>query len=148
MDGAFDLAAVGGVAVAGLEVGSAVDGGDAAVGVLVHAGALDDISTHQAHLAVHGQALELGRRNLGKVLSVDPQLAGKGYLAGGGIVGFAVGVVGYVKVLGLVGGVVVWIEAKHLLPLLTKTAKRAYESFRQKPVPTIMMLKKATMISN
>ena len=41
-----------------------------------------------------------------------------------------------------------WIEAKHLLPLLTKTAKRAYESFRQKPVPTIMMLKKATMISN
>ena len=40
------------------------------------------------------------------------------------------------------------IEEKHLLPLLTKTAKRAYESFRQKPVPTIMMLKKATMISN
>lgn len=37
---------------------------------------------------------------------------------------------------------------KHLLPLLTKTAKRVYESFRQKPVPTIMMLKKATMISN
>lgn len=29
-----------------------------------------------------------------------------------------------------------------------KDSKRAYESFRQKPVPTIMMLKKATMISN
>ena len=39
-------------------------------------------------------------------------------------------------------------RGKHLLPLLTKTAKRVYESFRQKPVPTIMMLKKATMISN
>lgn len=29
-----------------------------------------------------------------------------------------------------------------------KDSKRVYESFRQKPVPTIMMLKKATMISN
>ena len=107
MDGALHLAAVGGVAVAGLKVGSAVDGGDAAVGILVHAGALDDVSTHQADFAAHGQALELGRRHLGKVLVLDPQLAGKGHLAGGGVVGLAVGVVGNVKVLGLVLGVVV-----------------------------------------
>ena len=84
-----------------------MDGGDAAVGILVHAGALDDVSTHQADFAAHGQALELGRRHLGKVLVLDPQLAGKGHLAGGGVVGLAVGVVGNVKVLGLVLGVVV-----------------------------------------
>ena len=108
MDGALDLAAVGGIAVAGLEVGGAVDGGNAAVGILLHAGALDDVSAHQTHLTANGQALELGRRHLGKVLILDPQLFGKGHLAGGGIVGFAVGVVGYIKVLGLVLRVVVY----------------------------------------
>ena len=68
MDGALDLAAVGGVAVAGLQVGGAVDGSDAAVRVLVHTGALDDVGTHQADFPAEGQALELGRRHLGKVL--------------------------------------------------------------------------------
>ena len=43
VDGALDLAAIGGVAVAGLKVGGAVDGGDAAVGVLLHALTLDDV---------------------------------------------------------------------------------------------------------
>ena len=61
MDRALDLAAVGGVAVAGLQVGGAVDGRDAAVRVLVHAGALDDVGTHQADFPAEGQALELGR---------------------------------------------------------------------------------------
>ena len=37
MDGALDLAAVGGIAVARLKVGGAVDGGNAAVGILLHA---------------------------------------------------------------------------------------------------------------
>ena len=85
-----------------------MDSGNAAVGILLHAGALDDVSAHQTHLTANGQALELRRRHLGKVLILDPQLFGKGHLAGGGIVGFAVGVVGYIKVLGLVLRVVVY----------------------------------------
>ena len=85
-----------------------MDGGNAAVGILLHAGALDDVSAHQTHLTANGQALELGRRHLGKVLVLDPQLAGKGHLAGGGVVGLAVGVVGHIKVLGLVLRVVVY----------------------------------------
>ena len=51
--------------------------------------------------------MNFGRRHLGEVLVLDPQLAGKGHLAGGGVVGFAVGIVGHVKVLGLVLRVVV-----------------------------------------
>ena len=107
VDGTLDLAAVDGVAVAGLEVGGAVDGCDAAVGVLLDALALDDISTHQTDFAADGQTLELGRRHLGKVLVLDPQLTGKGDFTGGGIVCLTVGVVGNVEILGLVLRVVV-----------------------------------------
>ena len=66
------LAAVGRVAVAGLQVGGGVDGGDAALGVLVHAGAADQVGAHQADLAADGQALELGRRDLKEIAAVDP----------------------------------------------------------------------------
>ena len=107
MDGTLDLAAIGRIAVAGLEVGSAVDDSDAAVGVLLDALALDEIAAHQTDFAADGQALELRRRHLGEVLVLDPQLPGEGDLAGGGVVGFPVGVVGDVEILGLVGGVVV-----------------------------------------
>src|SRR5699024_7184237 len=101
------LAAVGGVAAAGLEVGGAVDGGDAAVRVLVHAGAPDDVGAHQAHFAPDGQPLELGRRHLGKVVRLDPQLPAEHTAAGGAVAGFPVGVVGQAEVLRLAGGVVV-----------------------------------------
>ena len=107
VDGTLDLAAIGRVAVAGLEVGSAVDDSDAAVGVLLDALALDDIAAHQTDFAADGQALELRRRHLGEVLVLDPQLLREGDLAGSGVVGFTVGVVGDVEILGLVGGVVV-----------------------------------------
>ena len=101
VDGTLDLAAIGRVAVAGLEVGGAVDDSDAAVGVLLDALALDDIAAHQTDFAADGQALELRRRHLGEVLVLDPQLPGEGDLAGGGVVGFPVGVVGDVEILGL-----------------------------------------------
>ena len=57
VDGALDLASVGRIAVAGLKVGGAVDGRNAAVGILLHALALDDVCAHQTHLTAHGQAL-------------------------------------------------------------------------------------------
>ena len=51
--------------------------------------------------------LNFGRRHLGEVLVLDPQLAGERHLAGSGIVGLAVGVVGDVEVFGLLFRVVV-----------------------------------------
>ena len=56
VDGTLDLAAIGRVAVAGLEVGGAVDDSDAAVGVLLDALALDDTAAHQTDFAADGQA--------------------------------------------------------------------------------------------
>ena len=58
---------------------------------------LDDIAAHQTDFAADGQALELRRRHLGEVLVLDPQLLREGDLAGSGVVGFTVGVVGDVE---------------------------------------------------
>ncbi len=82
MDGALDLAAVGGIAVAHLKVGGAVDGGNAAVGILLHAGALDDVAPIRRTSPPMVRRLNFGRRHLGKVLILDPQLFGKGHLCG------------------------------------------------------------------
>ena len=107
VDRAAHLAAIGGVAVAGLEVGLGVDGHDLTVLVLVHAGAAHQIRAHQADLATQGQALEFRRRHLKEVAVLDPQLLREGDLAGRRVVGVAVRVVGQVKILALVGGIVV-----------------------------------------
>ena len=107
MDGAAHLAAVGGVAVAGLQVGVGMYGHHVAGLVLVHAGAAHQVSAHQAHFAAQGQALELRRRYLKEVAALDPQLLGKGHGTGGGVVDLAVRVVGQVEHLAPVGGIVV-----------------------------------------
>ena len=91
-----------------------MDGGDVALGVLVHAGAAHQIRAHQAHLAAEGQPLELRRRHLKEVALVDPHLAGEGHLAGGGVARVPVGVVGQGEHLALVGGVVVNDELHRL----------------------------------
>ena len=61
VDGALDLVAVGGIAAAGLQICITVDGGDLPLGILVHAGALDNISAHQTDFA----AAMVSRLNLG-----------------------------------------------------------------------------------
>ena len=66
-------------------------------GVLLDALALDDIAAHQTDFAADGQTLELRRRHLGEVLVLDPQLPGEGDLAGGGVVGFPVGLLAMSK---------------------------------------------------
>ena len=106
MDGALDLAAVHGIAVAGLQVGGAAQFGHVARLIAEHLVAAHDVGAHEPYLAAGLEPLELGRRHLGKVGPLDPQLPAEGNLAGGGVASFPVGVVGDVKILHLVGGVV------------------------------------------
>ena len=105
MDGALDLAAVGGHTAARLQIGGGVDALDRAVLVLFDLAALDDIATHEADLTLGLEAEELGRRHLGEVVGVDVDLTGHGNLTGTQL--GLLRVVGQGDHLLLVGGVVV-----------------------------------------
>jgi len=106
VDGAFDLAAVGGVAAAGGGVVGAVDAGDAAVGVFLDAVGGDEVGVAQAHLLADGHAEVFLGGFLHEVLALDPELAAEGHLAGA--VFGALGVVDGGEHLGLPFGIVVY----------------------------------------
>src|SRR5208282_2766033 len=85
VDGALDLAAVRGVAAAGLGVVGAVQLGDlAGARVLDHVDALDEEGPAQPNFASRPQAEELLGRVLAEVVALDIEYAAERYLAGAG----------------------------------------------------------------
>ena len=103
--GTLDLAAVGGIAAAGLGILGGQNLDDVAVFVGVVAGAGDEVCTLQAALQAVGiQALVLGHGSGQEIGGLDPQVPGEGDLAGA-VLG-AAGVVLHDQLLGLTLGVV------------------------------------------
>ena len=64
MNGALDLSAVGGISVSAFQIGCTVNDLYAAVLIVLHFVASDDIGAHQPHLSLGFHAEEFGRRNL------------------------------------------------------------------------------------
>ena len=105
VDGAADLAAIGGVAAHGGGVVGAVDFGDGALGVLDQVGASEEAGAAEAHFVAGGEAVELLGGHLHEVVTVDPEFVGAAEFAGAGVGVF--GVVGRVgDELGVLGQVV------------------------------------------
>ena len=100
VDGGFHLAVAQRHAALGLGVVSDVDGGDVAVGVLVHVAALDDVAVLEAHFAADGEAVELLVGHFAEVGALNPEFLGEGHFAGAGF-----------GILGVVDG----IEHLHLI---------------------------------
>ena len=102
--GAANLAAVGGIAVSGLQIGCAVKLGQRAVFIVDRFVTAHDIRTHEAHLAAGLKAEELGGRILHIVGALHKQLPRERNTARTGI--GILGIVGQIEIFGLSLGIV------------------------------------------
>lgn len=104
MEGGFYLSAVGCVAATGCGVVGAVQFGDIAIGVFGYAGAGDEIGVAEADFSAGGQAVELFRGALHKVIVLDVEFSGEGDFArtGGGVFGVVDGIEVFDFILGVI----------------------------------------------
>ena len=105
VQGSLHLAAVGGVATTGGRVVGAMDAGDVALGIFLHALGGDEIGIAQSHLAAQAQAEILLGSLLHKVLALDIELAAERNLTCA--VGLVLGIVDGGEHFGLSFGIVV-----------------------------------------